>query len=862
MGGRVTDRGREGAARRVGTGPGPARGRGFAAGAVAKGTEIVETGLMDEVQQSYVGYALSVIVGRALPDARDGLKPVHRRILYAMHELKLVQEKPYRKSARVVGEVLGKYHPHGDTAVYDALVRMAQPFSMSVPLVQGHGNFGSIDSDPPAAMRYTECRLEGFASEALLRDLAFSTVDTVPNFDASVDEPTVLPARLPNLLINGSTGIAVGMATKIPPHNVCEIVAALKAFIQNPDIELEELLQHVPAPDFPTGGLIMKDASNLRAVYSNGVGKVTLRGRAHTEKVKRKGKGAREAIVITEIPYQTNKASLVENIADMVSKKVLDGVADLRDESDRSGMRVVLELKTGVKSNVVLNNLYKHSQLQVAFHCNMVAIVNGVPRTLSLKAALAHFLEFRCDVERRKATHELELASAREHLVAGMLLAAGSIEQVIDCIRSSDSSSSAGATLQESLGLSKKQTAAVLEMPLRRLNRLETGNLESEQAELLSKIDRLNRLLGSKQEILEGIMSDLDSLTEQYKAPRRTQLSEDDSDLSMRELIPNTESIVMLTRKGAIKRVAESEFSVQGRGGKGKAGGNMRQDDGLSQMLQVFSHDYLLFFCRTGRLYRLEAHQIPLSTRGRKGTPIPQIIPGVDGSTISALLPLRVRSGDESPEPEQDFIMVTRKGIIKRTPSSGFKNVRKGGMQAIKMEEGDSLGWVLSGQEGDSVIVGTASGKVLRFEVSAGVLNPVQTRSARGVKAIKLAADDSVVGMAVIPKSMTKDNSGSGPSMLFVTKHGIGKRVELAEFPNQGRAGMGRIGIRLNEGDCLTGMDLVPCDERDIVVATEEGLVQRCKVSDLPTLGRNTKGVKLVRLNDGDAVQSIDLLRS
>ena len=840
------------------------RERGFAATAAAEGTDIVETGLADEVQQSYVGYALSVIVGRALPDARDGLKPVHRRILYAMHELKLAQDKPFRKSARVVGEVLGKYHPHGDTAVYDALVRMAQPFSMSVPLVQGHGNFGSIDSDPPAAMRYTECRLEGFASEALLRDLAFSTVDSVPNFDASVDEPTVLPARLPNLLINGSTGIAVGMATKIPPHNVCEVSAALKALIQNPDVSLEELMRHVPAPDFPTGGIIMEGASNLRAVYSKGAGKVTLRGRAHTEEIKRKGRGAREAIVITEIPYQTNKASLVENIADMVSRKTLDGVADLRDESDRSGMRVVLELKQGVKSNVVLNNLYKHSQLQVAFHCNMVAIVNGVPKALSLKAALSHFLDFRCEVERRKATHELDRASAREHIVTGLLRAADSIDQVIKCIRSSDSSAAAATTLQEDLGLSTKQSAAVLEMPLRRLNRLETGNLESERAELLSKIERLNRLLGSNQEILGGIVSDLDDLVRKYSSKRRTQISEDSSELSMRELIPNTESIVMLTEKGAIKRVAENEFSVQGRGGKGKAGGNMRQDDGLSQMLQVFSHDNLLFFCRTGRLHRLEAHQIPLTTRGRRGTPIPQIIPGLDGSTISALLPLRVRSGDAAPEPEQDFIMVTRKGIIKRTPSSVFKNVRKGGMQAIKMEEGDSLGWVLSGQEGDSVILGTASGKLLRFEILSGVLNPVQGRSARGVRAIKLLDGDTVVGMSVIPRAVadSTDGGASGPSVLFVTEHGIAKRVELSEFPSQGRAGVGRIGIRLNEDDRLTGMDFVPCDNRDIVVATSEGLVQRCKVGDLPVLGRNTKGVKLVRLNPGDTVQSIDLLRS
>ena len=844
-------------------GPGP-RGRPPAADrrrarAVSSGAPAVESveevELHKEASQSYVTYAMSVIVGRALPDARDGLKPVHRRIIFAMHDLNLTSDKPFRKCARVVGEVLGKYHPHGDVAVYDALVRLAQSFSMRAPLVDGHGNFGSVDNDPPAAMRYTECRLRKFASDVFLHDVGFDTVDMVPTFDASQEEPTVLPARVPNLLVNGSTGIAVGMATKIPPHNLGEVVAGLKALIRDPDVSDAALMEHIPAPDFPTGGTILSRESSLRKVYSEGAGKVVLRGTAHVEEFKR-GRGAvRELIVITEIPFQTNKSALVENIADLVNRKVLEGVSDLRDESDRDGMRVVLELKTGANSNVLMNNLFKKTQLQVAYHCNMVAIVDGVPRTLSLRQMLAHFLEFRVETAERRARYELEQATRREHVVAGLLLASRDIETVIGTIRGAESTADANVQLQAALALSKAQAAAVLDMPLRRLNRLERGSLAGEQQELQEKMGSLSKLLGDRASLLKAIEADLDGIAGEFGSERVCRISADSSDLSVKDLIPNTQSIITLSGKGYIKRMATAGFSVQQRGGKGKAGGNFAgNDDTLNQAMQVYAHDALLFFARNGKVFSVGAHEIPETARNRQGMSVPQLVKGLSGAAITTVLPVSSEA-----EAEEHLIMATRKGTLKRMVANEFSNIQASGRVAIKLAEGDSLDFVQGGGDGDTLLLATATGMVMHTDILADQLRPMG-RTARGVKGITMDGDDRVVGMAVVPEELR--GSKSGPWLLFVTKEGQGKCVRLSSFTTQRRGGRGRIGLKFNDGDGLAAMHLLASRDAEVMIATSGGLVNKCKATDIPIYERTAKGVRVMTLNDGDTVQSVAVLEA
>ena len=779
---------------------------------------IIPTDLSNEMSRSYLEYAMSVIVGRALPDARDGLKPVHRRILYAMYELGLTPERPFRKCARVVGEVLGKYHPHGDTAVYDALVRMAQDFSMRSPLINGHGNFGSIDNDPPAAMRYTECRLQSLATNALLRDIESETVDFADNFDGSQQEPVVLPARIPQLLLNGSSGIAVGMATNIPPHNLGELIDGAIALIQNPQITELELMQYIPGPDFPTGGQII-GRSGIKDAYTTGRGSITMRGIADIETIHPKGRQEKEAIIITQLPYQTNKASLIEKIADLVNDKRIDGISDIRDESDRNGMRIVIELKRDAYPRVVLNNLFKQTPLQCNFGANMLALVGGEPQLLSIKQFLEVFVQFRIETITRRTQYLLRKAEERDHLLQGLLIALGSIDQVIELIRHAADTATAKEELMTQLELSVVQADAILQMQLRRLTALEAEKIQGEHEDLQLQITDFRDILAKRERIEAIIIEEVTNVKNVHATPRRTEIVQGEGELLDIDLIANEQAVILLTEHGYVKRMPVSTFDAQNRATRGKAGAKIKDDDAIEHFITCCDHNTLLFFSDRGVVYSLPAYQIPTASRTSRGTPLLQMLPISQEEKITSVV-----SVVEFTE-EEYLVMLTRKGNIKKTALSAFKSIRSNGLIAISLEEGDQLRWVRLAKPEDSIIIGTRNGMAIHFKVDHQQLRPLG-RATKGVKSMKLKGDDELISMDILPSQIVasidanqddeddeteeviSSEANLGPWLLAITTNGYGKRVSVSKFRLQNRAGMGVRAIKFkSESDRLAAIN-------------------------------------------------------
>ena len=859
-------------------------------------SRIVSTNLRNEMSRSYLEYAMSVIVGRALPDARDGLKPVHRRILYAMHELGLSPDRPFRKCARVVGEVLGKYHPHGDGAVYDALVRMAQDFSMRAPLINGHGNFGSIDNDPAAAMRYTESRLQALSRDALLQDIESETVDFVDNFDGSQQEPVVLPARLPQLLLNGSSGIAVGMATNIPPHNLGELVDALTALIDNPELTNLDLMQYVPGPDFPTGAQIFGTAG-IKEAYTTGRGSVTMRGVADIELLERTGAPDKDAIVITELPYQTNKAALIERIADLVNDKKLDGISDTRDESDRDGMRIVIELKRDAYPQVVLNNLYKQTPLQTNFGANMLALVDGEPQSLTLRDFLKVFLDFRIDVIERRTRYELRKAEERDHVLQGYLIAMGNLDAVIATIRNAADTPTAKAELVDTYGLSEVQADAILQMQLRRLTALETDKIETEHQALQEKIIDLRDILARRERVLIIVKDEITALKERHANPRRTVIERNSGDLDDIDLIANERSTLVITDQGYIKRMPVSHFETQNRATRGKAGAKMKEDDEIQHFLTCCDHDTVLFFSERGVVYSLRAYQIPESSRVARGTPLVQLLPVGHGEKITSIQGVSEFTDDEY------LVMLTQGGYVKKTALSAFANIRANGLIAISLNEGDELRWVRLAQETDSILIGSRSGMAIHFRADRTQLRPLG-RTARGVKAMNLKARDQLIGIDILPAAIVEVVASSGddegdeadeellvedmaeeageevgtvetaegvsgddetgdddipePRILVVTSQGYGKRIPVEQFKFYNRATKGKIATKFKAGqeDSLAGI-LVVHEEDEIMLVTSRGIIIRQAVNAIPIQSRGATGVRLQRLDKDDAIAAV-----
>jgi len=830
---------------------------------------IIQTDLRNEMSRSYLEYAMSVIVGRALPDARDGLKPVHRRILYAMYELGLTSSRPYRKCARVVGEVLGKYHPHGDTAVYDALVRMAQNFSMRMPLIDGHGNFGSVDNDPPAAMRYTESRLQSLTDESLLEDIESETVDFSDNFDGSQQEPTVLPARIPQLLLNGSSGIAVGMATNIPPHNLGELIEGLKSLIMNPEMEDKELFEFIKGPDFPTGGQIL-GREGIKETYVSGKGSITMRGVAEIQQIKAPGRSEKDAVIITELPFQTNKAALIERIADLVNDKKLDGISDIRDESDRDGMRIVIELKRDAYPQVVLNNLFKLTPLQNNFSANILALVNGEPTTLSLRKMLDVFLDFRVETIRRRTSFLLRKAEERDHIIEGLLLALNSMDEIINLIRGAKDTASAREQLQVNHNLSNLQADAILQMQLRRLTALEADKIKDEHEELIKKILEFKSILEDKDKIFKIIIEELNKISERFASPRKTEILNLGGGLDDIDLIANERSVVLLTEAGYLKRMPVSEFESTSRGSRGKAGTKTQGDDEVKLFISCNDHDTLLLFSDRGVSYALPAYRVPLSSRTAKGTPSVQLLPIPREEKITSLLSV------ESFENDNYLLMLTSGGFIKRTPLSAFAKIRSNGLIAISLEEGDALTWVRASSEGDSVLIGSKNGMTIHFRLDQNELRPLG-RTARGVKSMNLRDGDKLVSMDVLTSELVEKlaaidqshdenteeqdiNLSEGPWVLVVSSFGLGKRVPVTQFRLQKRAGMGLKAIKFRlKDDVLVGLKVLGTGE-EILLVTERGVIVRTSADKISQQSRAATGVKLQRLDEGDHLAEVVLV--
>ena len=842
---------------------------------------IIPTDLRNEMSQSYLEYAMSVIVGRALPDARDGLKPVHRRILYAMHELGLTHDRPFRKCARVVGEVLGKYHPHGDTAVYDALVRMAQDFSMRSPLINGHGNFGSVDNDPPAAMRYTECRLQALTSLSLLQDIESETVDFIDNFDGSQQEPTVLPSRIPQLLLNGSSGIAVGMATNIPPHNLGELIDGLVALIHNPDITDLELMEYIPGPDFPTGAQVL-GTSAIREAYTTGRGSITMRGVAAIETIEQRGRPDRDAIIITELPYQTNKAGLIEKIADMVNEKRLEGIADIRDESDRDGMRIVIELKRDAYPRVVLNNLYKQTPLQTNFGANMLALVNGKPEILTLKKFLEVFLDFRIEAITRRTRYELRKAEARDHLLQGLLIALSQLDPIIVLIRHAPDAPTAKAELITNYGLSEVQADAILQMQLRRLTALEADKIRQEHEDLQTQIADLQDILARRERILEIIETEITQLKQSFATPRRTVILPGEGEIDERDLIANEKAIILLTEQGYIKRMPVNTFEAQSRATRGKAAAKVKDDDAIEHFLTCCDHDSVLFFSDRGVVYCLKAYQIPLGSRTSRGTPIVQMLPIPKEEKITSIVPVDEFSSEEY------LVMLTKGGNIKKTELSAFSNIRANGLIAISLEEGDQLRWVRRAKVEDSILVGSRQGMAIHFRCTHEQLRPL-SRATRGVRAMKLKDGDELVGMDILPAAIldtlntdeteieeneapdidnqeeteVPNNGSSGPWVLIITINGYGKRVPVAQFRLQNRAGQGLMATKFKNrkaNDQLATLRIVNNDDDEIMMVTNRGIIIRQVVNAISIQSRSATGVRVQRLDEDDAINGVAIV--
>ncbi|WP_077215238.1 DNA gyrase subunit A [Bacillus dakarensis] len=797
-------------------------------------SQIKEINISQEMRTSFLDYAMSVIVSRALPDVRDGLKPVHRRILYAMHDLGIHADKPYKKSARIVGDVIGKYHPHGDSAVYETMVRMAQDFNYRYMLVDGHGNFGSVDGDSAAAMRYTESRMSKISME-LLRDLNKDTIDYQDNYDGEEREPVVLPARFPNLLVNGTSGIAVGMATNIPPHQLGEVIDGVLAISHDPDITTQELMEIIPGPDFPTAGLIL-GRSGIRKAYETGKGSITLRAKVEIEQ-KASGK---EVIIVREIPYQVNKARLIEKIAELARDKKIDGITDLRDESDRKGMRIVIEVRKDANANVLLNNLYKHTALQTSFGINMLALVDGQPKVLSLKQCLQHYLAHQQVVIRRRTEFELRKAEARAHILEGLRIALDRIDEIISLIRSSQTTDIARTGLMEQFGLSEKQAQAILDMRLQRLTGLEREKIEEEYQNLVALIAELKAILADEERILEVIREELTEIKERFNDERRTEIVTGGiENIEDEDLIPRENIVVTITHNGYVKRLPVSTYRAQKRGGRGVQGMGTNEDDFVEHLITTSTHDTLLFFTNKGKVYRAKGYEIPEFSRTAKGIPIINLLEVDKGEWVNAIIPVSEFADDWF------LFFTTKEGISKRSPLSSFAHIRNNGLIALNLREGDELISVRLTDGSKEIIIGTKNGMLIRFpETDVRSMG----RTATGVKGISIDDSDEVVGMEVL-----EDNT----DILIVTKKGYGKRTNAEEYRIQGRGGKGikTCNVTDKNGD-LVAMKAVTGEE-DIMIITTGGVLIRMAVSDISTMGRNTQGVILIRPTENEHVSTV-----
>ena len=794
--------------------------------------KILPVNLEQEMKNSYIDYAMSVIVSRAIPDVRDGLKPVHRRILYAMQEAGMTPGKPYKKSARIVGEVLGKYHPHGDSSVYDAIVRMAQDFSMRYMLADGHGNFGSVDGDPAAAMRYTEVRMSRI-SELMLQDIDKDTVDFVPNYDESLKEPAVLPSKFPELLVNGTSGIAVGMATNIPPHNLGEVIDGTLMLIDNPETTVEELMGVIKGPDFPTGGLIM-GKSGIKDAYTTGRGSIRMRAQVHTETMS----NGKPRIVVTELPYQVNKARLIEKIADLVRDKQIEGITDLRDESDRNGMSIVIELRRDANADVVLNQLYKHTSLQETFGVIMLALVDGQPQILNLKEVLHYYIKHQEDVITRRTRYELKKAEARAHILEGLNIALDHLDAVISTIRSSRTGEIAKAALMEGFKLSDKQAQAILDLRLQRLTGLERDKIEEEYQEILKKIDWLKSVLADEGKILAIIKEELTAVKNKYNDDRRTSITRDSSDISMEDLIPDDDVVVTLTHNNYIKRMPLATYKNQKRGGQGIVGMKTKDTDFVENILITTNHHVILFFTNRGRLYYLKAYEIAESSRQAKGTAIVNLINLDQDEKITAVIHVREF------KPDRYLFMATKNGVVKRVQMSEFKSRSSIGVRAISLDESDELIGVKFTDGTKTIIMGTKHGMAITFEETQ-----VRSmgRSARGVRGIKLDDDDEIVGM---------DTIKSDGKVLTVSENGLGKRTPIEEYTVHNRGGKGMINMKITErtGN-VVGIKVVRPGQEVMLISTD-GVIIRTDIDEISIISRNSQGVKLMSVGDSDKVAS------
>ncbi len=793
-------------------------------------TNMIDVEVDDELKKSFIAYAMAVNVSRAIPDVRDGLKPVHRRILYSMHEMGLYNDKAYRKCARIVGDVLGKYHPHGDFAVYDALVRLAQDFTINFPLVDGHGNFGSVDGDPPAAMRYTEARMSKLAAE-MLRDLDKETVDYYPTFDDTGMQPCVLPARFPNLLVNGSDGIAVGMATNIPPHNLAEVIDGVIAQIDNPEITVDELMEHIPAPDFPTGAILMGRAGIKRA-YRTGRGNYILRARCEIEDYT-SGNTTRTRIVVSEIPYQVNKARLIENIADLVKDKRVEGISDIREESDRDGMRIVIELRKDANAQVVLNTLYKHTQLQTSNGIILLALVDGEPKVLNLKECIHYYIEHQKNVIVRRTKFDLNKAEERAHIVAGLVLALANIDEVIAIIKQSADKNVACEKLMQAFELSDKQANAILEMRLQRLTSLEVEKLQEELEQLERTIADLKDILANEQRVLDIIKADLCTIRDNYPSERKTELSYDYGEIDVEDLIEEEEVIISMTHSGYVKRQPVAEYKAQRRGGMGVTAHKPKEEDFVEKLFISSTHENILFFSSYGKVYSIKGYEIPEAQRQARGRAIVNLLQIEQDEKITAVIPL-------AKDTKGYIAMATRNGLIKKTALEEFENIRKVGKIAIKINEGDELISVQFTTGEDELIIASREGKCIRF--SEKDVRPMG-RDTQGVKAMNLGDDDRLVDMLVVKP---------GCQILTITSKGYGKRSDVEDYRLQNRAGKGiKAGVFNEKTGQLVNLKIVN-EEEDVMVISNNGTIIRMHVSDISMIGRNTQGVRIMRLKDSE----------
>ncbi len=791
----------------------------------------------EEMQKAYMDYAMSVIIGRALPDARDGLKPVHRRVLYAMYDLGNEWNKPFKKSARVVGDVIGKYHPHGEMAVYDALVRMAQDFSLRYPLIDGQGNFGSVDGDPPAAMRYTEVRMARLAGE-LLADIEKETVHFIPNYDGSLEEPSILPARFPNLLVNGSSGIAVGMATNIPPHNLREVIDATIEAINHPELAPEKLLAFVPGPDFPTGGFILGQ-NGIREAYATGKGTLQIRARALIERQKRTD---RESIVVTEIPYQVNKAKLLERIAELVQEKRIEGISDLRDESDREGLRVVIELKRDAVAQIVLNQLFKHTQMQITFGIILLAIVHGQPQLLNIKEFIQQFINHRKEVVTRRSQFELRKAEASAHILEGLKIALDNLDKVISLIRSSKTPKDAKEGLMAKFSLSEAQAQAILEMRLQRLTNLEREKINEEYRELIKTIARLKEILANERLLLNVIVEELQEIRERYGDDRRTQIVEETQEINLEDLIVEEDMVVTISHSGYIKRNAISLYRSQRRGGRGKMGMTTKEEDFVGQLFIASTHSYILFFTDSGKVYWLKVHEIPQGGRMSRGKAIVNLLNISGGENITAILPVRAF------EEGKYVLMATKSGIIKKTDLMSYSHPRAGGIIALTLDPGDTLISAAITDGTKEVLLSSRDGKAIRFTEEE--MRSIG-RTARGVRGMTLGEEDYLVSMDIISPNAQE------ATILSVTENGFGKRTPLTEYPLQGRGGKGVITVQTStRNGKLVGVQQIT-DQDDVMLITDKGKIIRMKGAEISVIGRNTQGVKLIEVEPGERVTAV-----